>query len=257
MLSKKILKNNNEKNLYLNQPYGRTGNNLYQLLGLLYMSNKLQQNFIISDNFKKHLNFLIDFDKLEQDFHIKEPKENKKLEHHFFKLYQIDSSFNPKKEYFEIGKKLRNCIKLPIKEHEDNFLYIHIRSGDTNNPQVSIYTQPSLEYYVNIIENTNYHKYIIVTEKDLVRPTIKNLKKKYPNIEIRTASLVEDVKLFLSAKNLVIGRSTFPVSLIYLNPYINNLYVCEKLINYNKSLYYDLSTLSKEEASDNLKIIYY
>jgi len=69
------------------------------------MSKKLNENFIISNKFKNNLSFLINFDNLTKDYLIDNPKNKNLIFHHFFKLYQIDSSFNPKKEYFEIGKK--------------------------------------------------------------------------------------------------------------------------------------------------------
>lgn len=110
-----------------------------------------------------------------------------------------------------------------IKEHDDiNTLYIHFRGGDifSNNvhPQ---YVQPPLCYYTNIVGK--YSKVKLICE-DSSNPCIQELLK-LKHVEYISNSLYEDLLLFMKAKHLCIGNSTFGLLLFIMNDTVEKLYI--------------------------------
>jgi hypothetical protein len=201
--------------LTISNVYGTLGNNLYQLLGIIYMSQKLDDHINIEKLKESELNKLLHLDKIQKFINDSRNIKTKKINHAFFKLYQVDNSFNPKKEYFNIGKILIKFLKDEIRINGDNDLLIHIRSVQNHGS----YVQLPLSFYVKLINETHYDKYIIITEKNCKNPVIKELKNLIPDIIIRENDFSNFYEL-LSCKNMVYARSTFSVTSIFLSPYI-------------------------------------
>lgn len=231
--------------LIISEKYGNLGNNLYQLLGIIYLSIRLNDKIDINKLKNSELNKIIKLDDLENSINTDKIKQKKIISHHFFKLYQIDSSFNPKREYFELGKKIIPFLKKELKPINKEYLLIHIRALQNH----GYYVQTPLNYYIKVIKETNYKKYIIITEPNNNNPVIKHLKKIFPEIIIQ----INDYNNFyslLECENQIFTRSTFSVTSIFLNPYLKNIYFIEDLIN--KDNYYDLLSISKEDCPENI-----
>ena len=111
-----------------------------------------------------------------------------------------------------------------IKPLEDDTLIIHIRSGDifTGTP-APLYINPPLSYYVDIINNNSFNNIYIISE-DKQNPIIDRLLNKYHNIIFKVSPLEEDIKIILSAKNIVYSVGTFIPSLISLSDNIRIVY---------------------------------
>lgn len=106
-----------------------------------------------------------------------------------------------------------------------NDLVIHIRSGDIFQEQIPHpeYLTPPLSYYTYIIDKNNYENIYLVAE-DTLNPCINKLLELYPNIRFKIQSLKEDIKIILSAVNMVISFGTFIPELLYLSDNIKNVY---------------------------------
>ena len=124
---------------------------------------------------------------------------------------------------------LNNIPKYSVNPQD---LYINIRSGDifvsVINPN---YAQPPLCFYQKIINENNYNKTFIVSNGH-ENPVVDELLKLYPDIKYFHGKVEEDISLIVNAYNLVMPVSTFPMTLIWINNNLINLYVYE-IIHYN------------------------
>ena len=122
---------------------------------------------------------------------------------------------------------LRNIFVIrysDVPKAQDNDLHIHIRSGDIfgKNPHKG-YILPPLSFYTQIIDTHNFEKIRIVAE-DNKNPCIEALLSKYPHIEYNKASLMEDAKIIVGAKNIVFGIGSFVPGLLYFNEEVKQLF---------------------------------
>ena len=96
-----------------------------------------------------------------------------------------------------------------------NDLYINIRSGDV-----------FLKVYIYIVANGHEN------------PVVDQLIKLYPNIKYMHGSIVDDIKVIINAYNFVMSISTFPMTLIWLNNYLKNLYIYDMMdFNYFEAIH--------------------
>jgi len=96
----------------------------------------------------------------------------------------------------------------------EDTLVINMRSGSDiftpNPPPQADYMQPPLSFYQSVIKSGNYKKCLIVTEKDQKNPVIRALTERNPQIVLNQhRSVLDDVRLILSATHLVLAHSTF------------------------------------------------
>jgi hypothetical protein len=110
---------------------------------------------------------------------------------------------------------INNLPKINISE---NYLFIHIRSGDAfkNKKPHKDYAQPPLCFYISILQNYKFQKVYILSENNN-NPNINKLINKFPNIEYKEKSLKEDISLLINAYNIVVSMSSFVISIIQLN----------------------------------------
>jgi hypothetical protein len=117
---------------------------------------------------------------------------------------------------------LRKELLSIIPHHSDDTineetLVIHIRSGDVFGDNLTTlhkgYIQPPLSFYLEIINRYGFKDIVIVTEKDLKNPCINQLRKIIPDIRIQTSDLPTDISTIMSARNLVVGHSSFSLCL--------------------------------------------
>ena len=130
--------------------------------------------------------------------------------------------FIPVRNYIFKEEFLSN-IKLVEAKEED--LYINIRSGEdifkNKGYSPGSYFQPPLCFYQTIIENFNFSNiYIIANGKE--NPIIEELLKLYKNITYIHGTIEEDASMIISAKNLVLPVSSFPIELIKFNDNLKN-----------------------------------
>ena len=132
-------------------------------------------------------------------------------------------------KFFEISKKYIypnfNCDISPLNE---NICLIHIRSGDEFGKHHShpVYVQPPLNYYKKIIHDTQdkYDEYIIITEPDLENPCIKLLNGYQNKVKMVLNHVFNDYNHLLRTQSIILSRSSFSDSTIFLNPNIKNIY---------------------------------
>src|SRR5579883_4064 len=239
--------------IYVRAWFGDLGNNLIQLANAEHLSEiigldvycprhsflEVEKNYLIheipSDKFltdTKSLSYVWYIDHLQNNINPSElfpVKEQSSLLRYYY--YYFDTlPFLPRLTHYR--QILKNKL-LPLIPHQldrsitDETLVIHIRSGDIFG-DVSIhqaYIQPPLSFYLKIIETFDFKDIVIVTQDDFRNPCIAELKQLMPEIRIQASSLEEDVSTILSARNLVVGISTFSLSLGFASTQIKRLYV--------------------------------
>ena len=110
-------------------------------------------------------------------------------------------------------------------------LYINIRSGEIfiDVPH-ALYSQPPLCFYQKIIKENKY-KDIYILSNGHENPVVDELLKIYPKIKYIHGSLEYDTSVIINEFNFVMPVSTFPMTLIWLNYNLKNLYIY-KMMDY-------------------------
>ena len=188
------------------------------------------------------------------EYIIKRPIFNKEfnitiLPYSYVNQTKIDIKLGFKNSFFFKYKKKFNPMRLWIIKEEvlnnipryvakPNDLYINIRSGDIFLNVIHIlYSQPPLCFYQKII-NENKYENIYIVANGHENPVVDQLLKLYPNIKYIHGSIVDDIKVIINAYNFVMSISTFPMTLIWLNNYLKNLYIYDMMdFNYFESIY--------------------
>ncbi len=215
--------------------FGRLGNNIIQLYNAIHIALYYKEtiklpihNFfnvnIIKEYFKNNKNNLLIKDSW--DFFNKSKLKN--IPNEAFEI-NTEETINILINAFIIKQN-------DIKKLDEDTVVIHIRSGDifNNNPHPG-YVPPPLAYYVNILNNNQFNKIIIIAE-DKKNPVIDELLKLYPNSFYEKNSLEDDIKIILGATNLIESIGTFIPSLLMLSNNIVKKYSTStyenELINY-------------------------
>ena len=207
---------------------GRFGNNIYQLLNIMYEA--LINNKQINVNKLDSLYSILDLQKLQEDFNSSNPGKGKLVMDKFFPkdLHLPEKRRIDLKRFFEIGKKYIYPYLKPFKTLDERICCIHIRSGDIfgYNGGHSSYVQPPLAYYKKIINkfNTDYDKFIIITEPDMRNPCIGLLKEFSNKVVIVSNSIKNDNSILLNCQSLVLSRSSFSDTSVFLNPNLKKLF---------------------------------
>lgn len=218
--------------LILNRPYGRLGNNIYQIINIMYEGLHKKSKINIS-NFT-HLNNIFDVKKVEENFNSEIETDNTKKEiGDFFprNLHLPEKRLIKIEEYFNIGKK----FIIPYLKVKDNFddriCVIHVRSDDefSSFNRKSSYVQPPFSYYKKIIDHLNekMDRFIIVSSPDMRNPCINILRNYNKKIEIQSKSVYEDYITLLKTQTIVLSRSSFSDTSVFINPNLKNIYFWE------------------------------
>ncbi len=210
--------------LIIDSWFGRTGNNVMQIIRAIHYANLNNHNIIIFNNHNLLNSNIIKLQNTENSDQLQ-------IRDNFFYLKKyniIDPEPYLMKEYFQ--KYIKPIFKIDKNNIiiNDKILYIHFRGGDifSNKPHKA-YVQPPLSYYKNIINN--YNNTILVCE-DKQNPCINELLNK-ENIEYISNTLEKDLSILSNVSNLVIGFGTFGFLLYLMNPYLKNLYIPDFFIN--------------------------
>ena len=213
----------------ISEQYGRFGNNIYQLLNILLEADKQNDNIDLSVLY--YLTPIINIKKLEILFNSIHKKKNIINKQHFMPkdLHLVNKRNIDLSKFFILSNKyIQQCLNCNIEPLDSNICLIHIRSGDEfgNHISHSAYVQPPLNYYKKIINDTEhlYKKYIIITEPDLENPCIKLLNGYKNKVEIKLNTVFNDYNLLLKTQSIILSRSSFSDSSIFISPNIKNIY---------------------------------
>ena len=116
---------------------------------------------------------------------------------------------------------------LPKYKGNPNDLIIKLRSGDIFINRIDLdYSQPPLCFYQKII---NEHKFnnIYILSNGHENPVVDELLKLYNKIKYIEGKLEEAISIIVNAYNLVLPISTFPMTLIWINNNLRNLFIYE------------------------------
>lgn len=207
---------------------GRTSNNVLQIIRAINYGYVNKYNHIV---FPNH-NLL---NKNEINIHI-QSLNNKNIKNTFFYSKELNlQDPSPKLMKYYFNKYIQPILKLNFSKeivNNDNYLYIHIRSGDcfTMNAH-KMYVPPPFSYYTKIIEDKVWNKIIVVYEddKNLCVNLLKN--KNYNNIEFHSSILENDLNILSKCQNLVVGFGTFGLLIYFLSNNIKNLYIPDYAYN--------------------------
>jgi len=200
---------------------GRLGNNIIQLSNIIDVALYYKHNIIFQ---VKHNLFNL---KIISDYFCK--YNNNKIIHAGWNFFDRSKLSYPK-EIFEINNEKRNRILKEsfliknIEKLNENYLVIHIRSGDifSSNPHPG-YVPPPVSYYTKEINKHAYEKIIIVCE-DKINPVVNKLLEMYKNLCIKKNNLEEDIRLLLGSKNIIFSVGTFVTSLMKMSDNIEYLF---------------------------------
>jgi len=149
-----------------------------------------------------------------------------KLEYRSCFFFKYKKKFHPMRLWIIKEEVLNNIPRYVAKPND---LYINIRSGDIFlNVFNILYSQPPLCFYQKII-NENKYENIYIVANGHENPVVDQLLKLYPNIKYMHGSIVDDIKVIINAYNFVMSISTFPMTLIWLNNYLKNLYIYDMM----------------------------
>ena len=172
-------------------------------------------------------------------------------------FFKYKKNINPIRLWMIKEEVLNNIPKFTAKP---NNLYINIRSGDIfKNSIGKFYSQPPLCFYQKIIDENKYQNiYILANGHE--NPVVDELLKLYKNITYMHGSIVDDITVIIHAYNFVMPASTFPMTLIWLNDYLKNLYIYDMMdFDYFEAFHYNLKyvnyTIFKMIPSEKYKQI--
>lgn len=195
------------------------GNNIIQLSNIIHIALYKEHNVLFK---VKHELFDL---KIITDYLNKYNNEKKITDRCNF-FYRKDFSKEIFKENIEETKKLLKeaFIIKNINKLDEDVLLIHIRSGDlfVGIPHPA-YIPPPLSYYIKQINKYNYKKIIIVSE-DKRNPVVNKLLELYENAIYNKNNLIGDIKLILSAQNILYSIGSFIPSLMLISDNLKELH---------------------------------
>ena len=243
--------------LIISERFGRLGNNIYQLLNILLEAEERNDNVNLQQLY--YLNPIINIQKVEKLFNSTHENKGQVIRHHFMPkdLHLIEKRTVNIEKFFEISKKYIfpnfNCDISPLNE---NICLIHIRCGDIftrGHPGCHCdYIQPPLNYYKKIIDDNfdKYEKFILIPEPDYKNPCIKLLENYRDKVFIQSGNIAQDYNILLKTQSIILSRSSFSDSTIFLNPNIKNIYFW----NYGHNLC-DINIIPKHINVERYKLL--
>ena len=210
-------------NLCIKSWVGRLGNNMTQLLHVLFIAINYNYNIIIprhkffikqyivlNENITIHDEIIIDGDQFFRKHKIKNIDKNL-----FNDVNISNKAITLLRELFILNE------MTPL---NNNDVVIHIRGGDVfkESPNHE-YPCPPLSYYINILNKNNYDNIHLVSD-DTKNPTVDKLLELYPRIQFKRQSLVNDIKLLLRSTNVIMCVGTFVPMLLTISKNIKNVY---------------------------------
>ena len=209
--------------------YGRLGNNIIQLVNILHIALYYKYHIKLLKHSLINTAYIVDYINKTIYKNI-----NSAIVTDSFNFFYRDKIKNINLEAFDKNKDIvYNILKnaLIIKSNDvnplsENDIVIHIRSGDifSSRPH-PMYIPPPLSFYQKIIDNNNFTNIIIICE-DKINPVVNKLLELYPNSIYNKNTLIEDIKIILSAKQIICSVGTFIPALCLLSNNIKIIYNC-------------------------------
>ena len=144
------------------------------------------------------------------------------------------STVNPGTEIMEAVRVLAKRIfseLVPAPGGNESNLVIHVRSGDIyQRENVGNWGQPPFAYYENIIRSGDWRSVQVVAEDELspvIAPIMELCARLSIEHRLQSSSLHEDLKVLVSAENLVVGRGSFAPAVAILAPQLKKLFFFE------------------------------
>lgn len=201
---------------YIEQPTGRFGNNILQLINVLYICLKDNTKFDICDDFKIPF---IDIKKI--PFYTVSKIEERKAST-FWNVNVSDED-----RWFIVQQYIKPYSNFQVTVSLDKTCIIHIRSGDifNDNNINKTYIQPPFAFYKKFIdEHSSYDKFLIVTETDRRNPVITLLENYSSKVTVQSSTFKEDVSVILGAEIVVFGYGTFVPTLLLFSEKIKEIH---------------------------------
>lgn len=226
---------------------GRFGNKMLQLMNVLNIAYTNKQQINLDNlNYITPVYPIIDLKKIEKKFKELFPENRENIHDTFFprNLHLPNERTIDIKKYFIMAKMfIIPNFKFNPESLNDDICLIHIRSGDLFNENTphSAYVQPPLNYYKKIIyENKDkFTKFLIICQPikeeifgenynrafsgKKMNPCIMELLK-ISNVELIKGNLYEHYSLMLRTKSIILSRSSFSDTTIFLNKNLKNVF---------------------------------
>lgn len=226
--------------LYIQEQYGRFGNNIYQILHAVIIARYIGIGFIECKFYfrKRHAESYI-FDNIVMYFGIDETSGPPEIRATLFYPYGFEICFNSL-NYYNVKKDAERLGRLFFNQHIDSLpsnkktVAFHFRAGDIfseNGAVHPLYVQPPLSYYVlaldHICETTSDFEVYVVFE-DNRNPVIKKFinileGRGIPHI-LQSSSLEDDAYSIATAHCIVSSFSTFCEALALMSENIRRWY---------------------------------
>ncbi|QGY01243.1 hypothetical protein MMSR116_04495 [Methylobacterium mesophilicum SR1.6/6] len=238
---------NNPIKIYVQEQYGRFGNNVHQLLNALVVARHLSVK-MISCNF--HLDevkteFIV-MDDIEVRFGVKETPKSPVVSATMFYLQGFEKficSFNCNRVKLDAERLFRLLFqekKSKPRDWNKKRIAFHFRSGDIFSTNINpIYTQPPLSYYTTAFEHiceTLPNREIHVVYEDNRNPCIEKfqsfLGEKGVPYESHSSSFIDDVRLIASVDCIVSSYSSFCDVLALMNENLGRWYAFRSISAY-------------------------
>ena len=167
---------------------------------------------------------------------------NKSFNFYFTCLNLLFSNlvYKPKIRINYLGKEI--ISNLPKIHCSNEYLYIHVRSGDIFSLSHPFYSQPPLCFYQLILNNYNFSKIYLISENKN-NPIIEKLINQFSSIIYCKNNIKYDISLLINGYKLVASISSFVNLIIQLNYNLEflwdyNIYkTSEKILLYHYDLY--------------------
>lgn len=230
------------------EPYGgRFGNKMWQLMNVLNEAfTKKQQINLDNLNYIIPVYPIINLKKIEEKFKELFPENGENIKNTFFprNLHLPNTRKIDIKRYFVMAKMfIIPYFNFKPEPLNDEICLIHIRSGDLFNENTphSAYVQPPLSYYKKIIDENRdkFTKFFVICQPireeifdenyhrafsgKKINPCIMELLK-IPNVELVKGNLYEHYSLMLRTKSIILSRSSFSDTTIFLNKNLKNVF---------------------------------
>lgn len=219
-------------NLFIQEKYGRFGNNVHQVLHALIIARKLSIkqifcNFYLDD--AKTRSIVIE--DIVLIFGIENPPASPMISGTMFYLQGFES-FIKELDYDKIKNDAeRLCRALSLRggitrqANNKNLVVFHFRSGDIFSTDVNpIYTQPPLSYYItaldHIMQSSEESDIYVVYENNLnpcIEKFMQHLDRTKISYQKQSLSFSEDAGLIASADFIVSSYSSFCDMLALMN----------------------------------------
>jgi hypothetical protein len=238
--------------------FGRTGNNLCQILKAIYknLTEYKHDRILIGELKSKGIPIFANFPTVLTFPEFVDNPDNKiAVKSDFWEIDVPTDIANEIAEKYIVPYMNYSTSDLGYINFEED-LIIHIRSGDVFFPTFNIntYVQPPLWFYKHAIGQRKYNKIFIVTEgSPFLNPVIYALKNLYDNIVVLDKNPIDvDIRILLNAKWFIHSNTT----LCYIVNLLNKRRDGDGTVYVNEwtSLNNKWQNIQKIETSDYYKI---